>query len=65
VILTRQACGRRSDGTAEGERQALGDCFSERVCCMCLMSECGGGGALGLCAALVLAFGEQQRKGKI
>jgi len=65
VILTRQACGRRSDGTAEGERQALGDCFSERVCCMCLMSECGGGGDLGLCAALALAFGEPQRNGKI
>ena len=47
VVLMRQACGRRSGGTAEGERQALGDCFSERVCCMCLMSECVGGGRSG------------------
>jgi len=40
VILTRQTCGQRSSRVVESKRRALGNCFSERICYMFLISKC-------------------------
>jgi len=63
VILTRQTCGQRSSKAAESKRRALGNYFSERICCMFLISKCRGDWDLGLCTTSGLAFGEPQRSG--
>ena len=63
VILTRQTCGQRSSRAAKSKRQALGNCFSKRICYMFLISKCRGGRNLALCTSLVLAFGEHMRSG--
>jgi len=58
VILTRQTCGQRSSKAAESKRWALGNYFSERICCMFLMSKCRGDSDLGLCTTSGLALEE-------
>ena len=65
VILTRQTCGQRSSRAAESKRQALGNYFPERICCMFLISKCRGDQDLGLCTTSVLAFEDPQCNGKI
>jgi len=65
VILTRQTCGQRSSRAAKSKRQALGNYFPERICYMYLISKCRRDRDLGLCTTSVLAFGAQQRNGKI
>jgi len=65
VILTLQTCGQRSSMSAESKRRALGNCFSERICYMFLISKCRGDLDLGLCTTSGLVFGEPQRNGKI
>ena len=65
VILTRQTCGQRSSRAVESKRRALGKYFSERICCIFLISKCRGDWNLGLCTTSVLAFGELLRNGKI
>ena len=65
VILTRQTCGQRSSRAAKSKRQALGNYFPERICYMFLISKCRRDRDLGLCTISVLAFGAQQRNGKI
>ena len=63
VILTWQTCGQRSSRAAESKHSALGNYFSERICCMFLISKCRGSWDLGLCAKSGLAFGEPRRSG--
>jgi len=41
-ILTGQTCGQRSSRAAESKSRGLGNYFSERICCMFLMSKCRG-----------------------
>jgi len=65
VILTQQTCGQRSSRAAESKRRALVNYFSERICCMFLMSKCRGDRDPGLCTTSVISFGEPQRNGKI
>jgi len=65
VILTRQTCGQRSSRAAESKRRALGNCFSERICYMFLISKCRGDRDLGLCPTSVLSFSGPQCNGKI
>jgi len=64
-ILTRQTCGQLSSKAAESKRRALGNCFSERICYMFLVSKCRRDSDLGLCTTSELAFGEPQRNDKI
>jgi len=42
VILMRQTCGQRSSRAVESKRRALGNHFSERICCMFPISKCRG-----------------------
>jgi len=65
VILTQQTCGQRwsSLRAAESKHRALGNCFSEQICYMFLISKCRGDPDLGLCTTLGLAFGEPQHNG--
>ena len=63
VILTRQTCGQRSSRAAEIKRQALGNCFSERICYMFLIPKCREDWNLGLCTTSGFLFGESMRSG--
>jgi len=64
VILMWQTCGQRSSRAAESKRRALGNYFSERICCMFLMSKCRGDWHLCLCTFWVLAKREPLRNAK-
>ena len=65
VILTRQTCGQRLSRAAESKRRALGNYFSERICCIFQISKCRVDRDLGLCITSVLTFCEHQSDGKI
>jgi len=65
LILTRQTYGQRSSKAVESKRRVLGNYFSERICCMFLISKCRGDRDLGVCTTSVLAKKEPQRNGKI
>ena len=64
VILKQQTCGQRSSRAAESKRQGIGNCFSERIGYMFLISKCRGDSDLGLYTTSGLAFGEPQRNDK-
>jgi len=46
-------------------REAIGNHFCVRICCMFSISKCRGDWDVGLCTASVLALGERMRDGKI
>jgi len=58
MVLMRQTCGQRSSRSAESNRRALGNCFSERICYMFQTSKFRRDWDLGLCTTSGLAFVE-------